>query len=40
VAHHMVAEANRTARLRGITILHIPTSSVAGLKKHLSGFKP
>jgi len=40
VAHHMVAEVNRTARLRSIPILHIPTSSAMGLKKVLSGFKP
>ena len=40
VAHQMVAEVNRTARLRGIPILHIPTSSAAGFKKHLVGFKP
>ncbi len=40
VAHQMVAEVNRTARLRGIPILHIPTSSAAGLKKVLAGFKP
>jgi hypothetical protein len=40
VAHHMVAEVNRTARLWGIPILHIPTSSAAGLKKVLAGFKP
>jgi len=39
VAHHMVAEVNRTARLRRIPILRISTSSVAGLKKVLSGFK-
>jgi hypothetical protein len=40
VAHHMVAEVNRTARLRSIPILHIPTSSAMGLKKVLLGFKP
>ncbi len=40
VAHHMVAEVNRTARLRGIPILRIATSSAAGLKKVLSEFKP
>jgi hypothetical protein len=40
VAHHMVAEVNRAARLRRIPVLHTPTSSAAGLKKILSGFKP
>jgi hypothetical protein len=39
VAHHMVSEVNRTARLRRIPILHIPSSSAAGFKKHLVGFK-
>jgi len=40
VAHHMVAEVNRTARLRRIPVLHVPTSSAIGFKKFLSGFKP
>ena len=40
VAHHMVAEVNRAARLNRIPVLHIPTSSAAGLKKTLSGFQP
>jgi hypothetical protein len=39
VVHHMVSEVNRTARLRRIPILHIPSSSAAGFKKHLVGFK-
>ena len=39
VAHHMVAEVNRTARLRSIPVLHSSTSSAAGLKKVLSAFK-
>ena len=40
VAHHMVAEANRAARLNGIPVIHIPTSSTAGLKKCLAEFQP
>lgn len=40
VAHQMVAEVNRTARLRGIPVFHIPTSSAAGLKKYLLRLKP
>ena len=40
VAHHMVAEVNRAARLRSIPILHTSTSSAMGLKKVLSDFRP